>query len=115
MRYASTRMKICGGSGAVLALFAFLAVAACAQPAVAGGREIVGTIVKIDPAEGTFSVTDGMGVRWNYKVVQGAEVDLWDFREGDRVEVSIARATPLNMMSAADYFRKGDRIVKIPY
>lgn len=85
---------------------------AAALPAGAGGRTITGTIAAVDPQAGTFSVTDESGVRWNYKVLTGVEIDLGKFRVGDHVTVSIARATPPNMMSAADYFRKGDTLVK---
>jgi len=37
------------------------------------------------------------------------------FRPGDRVKVTIGRATPLNMITAADLLRKGDRVEKAPY
>ena len=94
------------------ALFAFAVVM---SPVAAGERTIIGTISKIDLKARSFSVTDGMGARWNYKAIPGADIDLAQFEEGDRVSVSIARATPLNMMVSADYFRKGDKIVKIPY
>ncbi len=94
---------------------ALVALVMAAPPAGAGDRTVIGTISKIDPQAGTFSVTDGMGTRWNYKVHSGADLDLSQFKEGDRVTVTIERATPPTMMSAADYFRKGDRIVKIPY
>lgn len=92
-----------------------VALAVAAAPAVSGERTIVGTISGIDLEARTFSVTDGMGVRWNYKALPEAAIDLTHFKEGDRVSVSIARATPLNMMVSADYFREGDRLVKIPY
>ncbi len=109
------RHKPYGSSGiglAALLLVVLLAAFAAAPPAGAEGRTVVGTITAVDPQERTFSVTDGMGVRWNYKVLSDAGVELAAFREGDHVTVSIARATPPNMMSAADYFRKGDTIVK---
>ena len=87
-----------------------------AVPFVAAGeRTIAGTISKIDREAGTFSVTDGMGARWNYKALPEADIDLSQFEEGDRVSVSIARATPPNMMVSADYLRKGDKLVRIPY
>jgi hypothetical protein len=101
--------------GVMFVTCVIFALAALMPPAFGGGREVVGTISKIDPDERTFSVTDGMGVGWNYKVLPGADMNLSEFREGDRVSVSISRATPLNMMSSADYFRKGDKIEKIPY
>jgi hypothetical protein len=91
---------------------ALLAFAAVSAPAFAGGRTVVGTITAIDPEERTFSVTDGVGVRWNYKALSDADIDLKGFRTGDHVTVSIGRATPPNMMSAADYFRKGDTLVR---
>ena len=92
-----------------------LALAVAMSPAAAGERTIVGTISKIDLEACAFSVTDGMGALWNYKALPEADIDLSQFEEGDRVSVSIARATPLNMMVSADYLRKGDRIVRIPY
>lgn len=110
MRYEA-RGKRGIGLSALLLVF-LLAAFAAALPAAAGGRTVVGTITAVNPQEGTFSVTDGMGVRWNYKVLSDVEIDLSGFREGDHVTVSIARATPPNMMSAADYFRKGDTLVK---
>ncbi len=99
----------------VFIVAALVVLAVTAMPAPAEERTIVGTISKIDLDARTFSVTDGMGVRWNYKALPEAAIDLSRFEEGDRVSVSVTRATPLNMMVSADYFRKGDRIVKIPY
>ena len=93
---------------------ALFALAMAVTPAVAGGRTVVGTISKIDLETGALSVTDGMGVGWNYKVLPDAGIDLSEFKEGDRVTVSIERATPPNMMSSADYVRKGDKIAKTP-
>lgn len=93
---------------------ALFALAIAVPQAFAEGRTVVGTISKIDLESGAFTVTDGMGVGWNYKVLSDTGIDLSEFREGDRVTVSIGRATPLNMMSSADYVRKGDRIVKTP-
>ena len=84
-------------------------------PAVAEERTVVGTIVRLDPAEGVVIVRDGAGASWTYKVEADAGIDLSVFRPGDRVKVSIGRATPLNMITAADLLRKGDRIEKIPY
>jgi hypothetical protein len=54
-------------------------------------------------------------VMWNYKVDRNADIALENFREGDRVSVTIGRATPLNMITAADRLRKGDRVTKIPF
>jgi len=99
----------------VFIVASLVVLAAVAIPAHAEERTIVGTISRIDLDARTFSVTDGMGVRWNYKALPEAAVDLSRFEEGDRVSVSVARGTPLNMMVSADYLRKGDRIVKIPY
>lgn len=99
----------------VFIVAALVVLAGAAMPALAEERTIVGTISKIDLDAGTFSVTDGMGAGWNYKVLPEADIDISWFKEGDRVSVSVARGTPLNMMVSADYLRKGDRIVKIPY
>jgi hypothetical protein len=52
---------------------------------------------------------------WNYKVDGDAEIALANLKEGDRVSVTIGRATPLNMITAADRLRKGDRVTKIPF
>ena len=81
-------------------------------PAFPEGRAVAGTIVRIDAAAGTFTVKDAAGAAWSYKVEPDAGVDLGAFREGDRVTVTIARATPLNMNTAADLVRKGDRVGK---
>lgn len=94
---------------------ALFALAVAVSPAAAEERTVVGTIAKIDPQVRAFSVTDGMGTRWNFKVHPDADFDLSRYQEGDRVSVSISRATPLNMVTSADTFRKGDKIVKIPY
>ena len=88
-----------------LALFA-------AFPVLAEERTVAGTIVRIDAAAGTFTVKDAAGAAWSYKVEPGAGIDLGAFREGDRVAVTIGRATPLNMNTAADLLRKGDRVVR---
>ena len=80
-----------------------------------GERTISGTIVGLDAAGRTLTVQDGKGVKWNYKVDQDADIDLGNFKEGERVSVSIGRATPLNMITAADRLRKGDRVTKIPF
>ncbi|MGZ8447724.1 MAG: hypothetical protein ACXWWM_08100 [Candidatus Deferrimicrobiaceae bacterium] len=84
-------------------------------PAVAEGRAVVGTIVRLDPAGSVLVVRDAAGASWSYKVEADAAIDLSAFRPGDRVKVSIGRATPLNMITAADPLRKGDRIEKVPY
>jgi hypothetical protein len=84
-------------------------------PAVAEERTVVGTIVRLDPAGGVLVVRDAAGASWSYKVEAGAGIDLSVFRPGDRVKVSIGRATPLNMITAADLLRKGDRVEKAPY
>ena len=84
-------------------------------PAVAEERTVVGTIVRLDPAEGVLIMRDAAGASWTYKVEADAGIDLSAFRRGDRVKVSIGRATPLNMITAADRLRKGDRVEKAPY
>ena len=84
-------------------------------PAVAEERTVVGTIVRLDPAEDILVVRDAAGAFWSYKVEADAGIDLSAFRPGDRVKVSIGRATPLNMITAADLLRKGDRVEKVPY
>lgn len=82
------------------------------MPAFAEGRTVTGTIVRIDAGAGAFTVKDAAGAAWSYKVEPDAGIDLGAFREGDRVSVTIARATPLNMNTAADRVRKGDRVWK---
>jgi len=94
---------------AVFALGLFLG------PAVAEGRTVVGTIVRLDPAGGVLVVRDAAGASWSYKVEADAGIDLSVFRPGDHVKVTIGRATPLNMITAADLLRKGDRVEKAPY
>ena len=101
-------------------LFAALCVvlllgAAALLPAAAEERSVTGTIVRLDPAGGVFTVRDGAGASWSYKVEADAGIDLSAFRRGDRVKVTIGRATPLNMITAADPLRKGDRVEKAPY
>ena len=83
--------------------------------AAAEERTVVGTIVRLDPAGGEIVVRDAAGASWSYKVDADAGIDLSGFRQGDRVKVSIGRATPLNMITAADRLRKGDRVEKAPY
>jgi hypothetical protein len=84
-------------------------------PASAEERTVVGTIVRLDPAGGELVVRDAAGASWGYKVESDAGIDLSAFRRGDRVKVSIGRATPLNMITAADLLRKGDRVEKVSY
>lgn len=84
-------------------------------PTGAEERTVVGTIVRLDPAGGVLVVRDAAGASWSYKVEADAGIDLSAFRPGDRVKVSIGRATPLNMITAADLLRKGDRVEKAPY
>ena len=84
-------------------------------PSAAEERTVVGTIVRLDPAGGELVVRDAAGASWSYKVDPDAGIDLSGFRQGDRVKVSIGRATPLNMITAADLLRKGDRVEKVPY
>jgi len=84
-------------------------------PAVAEERTVVGTIVRLDPSGGVLVVRDAAGASWSYKVEADAGIDLSGFRPGDRVKVSIARATPRNMITAADRLRKGDRVEKVPF
>jgi hypothetical protein len=73
-------------------------------------RTVTGRITAIDRDERTFTVTDGTGTGWNYKVAKDAGIDLREFKTGDRVTVTISRATPRNMMSSADVLRKGDKV-----
>lgn len=77
-------------------------------------RTVSGTITRLDPASQSFSVRDGMGVVWNYMVGKDSGVDLGQFRIGDYVTVTLARATPLNMTTPADVLRKGDSVVRFP-
>ncbi|HJX14485.1 MAG TPA: hypothetical protein VJ386_02050 [Candidatus Deferrimicrobiaceae bacterium] len=84
-------------------------------PAPAEERTISGTIVRLDAAGRTLTVQDGKGVKWNYIVDRNADIALMDFHVGDRVSVTIGRATPLNMITAADRLRKGDRVTRIPF
>ena len=87
----------------------------CLGPAVAEERTVVGTIVRLDPAGGVLVVRDAAGASWSYKAEADAGIDLSAFRPGDRIKVTIGRATPLNMITAADLLRKGDRVEKVPY
>jgi hypothetical protein len=101
--------------GLFAALSVVLLLGVAPPPAAAVERTVTGTIVRLDPAGGAFTVRDGAGVYWSYKVEADAGIDLSAFRRGDRVKVTIGRATPLNMSTAADLLRKGDRIEKVPY
>jgi hypothetical protein len=94
---------------AVFALGLFLG------PAVAEERTVLGMIVRLDPEGGVLVVRDAAGASWSYKVEADAGIDLSAFRAGDRVKVTIGRATPLNMITAADLLRKGDRVEKAMY
>ena len=96
-------------------LVAAFALGLSGGPAAAEERTVVGTIVGLDPAGGVLVVRDAAGASWSYKVEPDAGFDLSGFRVGDRVKVSIGRATPLNMITAADLLRKGDRVEKAPY
>jgi len=96
-------------------LVAAFALALFPGPAAAEERTVVGTIVRLDPWGGVLVVRDAAGASWSYKVEADAGIDLSAFRRGDRVKVSIGRATPLNMITAADLLRKGDRVEKVPY
>jgi len=98
----------------LLGLGAFL-LAIGAVPALAEERTVVGTIVALDTANRTLTIKDGKGVPWNYKVDRDAGIDLGKFKTGDRVTVTIGRPTPLNMITAADRLRRGDRVTKIPF
>jgi len=86
-----------------------------ALPAAAEERTVTGTIVRVNAAGGGFTVRDGAGASWSYKVDADAGIDLSGFRPGDRVKVTIGRATPLNMITAADRLRKGDRVEHAAY
>ena len=99
----------------VFFLVAAFALALFPGPAAAEERTVVGTIVRLEPAGGVLVVRDAAGASWRYKVETDAGIDLSVFRPGDRVKVSIGRATPLNMITAADLLRKGDRVEKAPY
>lgn len=98
----------------VLAL-GLLLLALASSPACAEERTVFGTIIRLDAAERTLTVQDRKGAMWNFIVDRDADLLLEDLKEGDTVSVTIGRPTPLNMISAADRLRKGDRITKIPY
>ncbi len=96
-------------TAAVFAFWIFVA------PAAAEERTVTGEIVRLDPAGAALTVRDAAGASWSYKVEAGAGIDLSGFRPGDRVKVTIGRATPPNMITAADLLRKGDRVEKAAY
>jgi hypothetical protein len=96
-------------------LAAVFALGSFPGPAAAEERTVIGTIVRLDPSGGTLVVRDAAGASWRYKVEDDAGINLSALRRGDRVKVSIGRATPLNMITAADLLRKGDRVEKVPY
>ncbi len=96
-------------------LVAAFVLASFPGPAGAEERTVIGTIVRLDPPGGALVVRDAAGASWSYQVEDGAGIDLSAFRVGDRVKVSIGRATPLNMTTPADLLRKGDRVEKVPY
>lgn len=98
----------------VLALAGVAALLAAPASVRAEGRTVAGRIERIDPDAGTITVVDALGTGWNFKVSADAGIDLRGFKAGERVSVTIRRATPLNMMSAADLVRKGDRIEPSP-
>ena len=85
-----------------------------AAAAVAGGRTVIGTVTRLDPPARTLTVKDDAGVPYAFKVDRKAGIDLRRFKIGDRVRVDIARATPPNMMSAADILRQGDTVTPVP-
>lgn len=101
----------------MMRILAWAAVLLVLAPVAAPAEErtVFGTIVKLDREDRTLTVKDGKGVQWNYRVDGDAEIALEDLEEGDRVSVTIGRPTPLNMVTAADRLRKGDRITKIPF
>ncbi len=99
----------------LLAASGIFFVAVSAVPATAEERTVVGTIERLDAAERTLTVKDGKGVAWNYRVDRDAGIPLEGLEVGDRVSVTIGRPTPLNMITAADRLRKGDRVTKIPF
>ena len=96
-------------------LIAIFVLGMFSGPAAAEERTVVGTIVRLDPAGGVLVVRDAAGASWSYKAEADAGIDLSAFRPGDRIKVTIGRATPLNMITAADLLRKGDRVEKAPY
>ncbi len=94
---------------------AIIFLLAAAAPVPAEERTVTGTIARLDVAEGFLTVRDGAGASWSYRVDPDAGIDLSGFRLGDRVRVTIGRATPLNRVAGADRLRKGDRVEKAAY
>jgi hypothetical protein len=99
---------------AILALAALLAAPAALRPAFAEGRSVSGKVARLSAEARTLSVKDSGGTVWNFTVDRDAGIDLRRFRAGDAVEVTIGRATPLNMSTVADRIRKGDRLLPAP-
>jgi hypothetical protein len=98
---------------AISILLAAVIFSAFASTVRAEERTVVGRISRLDTEARTLSVTDGMGTMWNFKVDEGSGIELSTLKVGDRVEVRIARATPLNMMSAGDVLKKGDKVAPL--
>ena len=96
------------------AIFLLCGLVLIAMPLTVYGEErtVSGSITRLDLASQSFSVRDGMGVVWNYIVDKDSGIDLGQFRTGDYVTVTLARATPLNMTTPADVLRKGDRVIR---
>ena len=99
---------------AILSLLCALVFIATPLPGHGEERTVSGTITRLDQESQSFSVRDGMGVVWNYMVGRDSGIDLGEFRIGDYVTVTLARATPLNMTTPADMLRKGDSVVRFP-
>ncbi|MBP2673610.1 MAG: hypothetical protein H6Q84_450 [Deltaproteobacteria bacterium] len=89
-----------------------LLLSASAPRALAEGRTVFGTVERVSAAEGSLTIKDAAGVSWSYKADPDSGIDLSGIRAGDRVAVTVARPTPLNMISPADRLRKGDRVEK---
>lgn len=97
-----------------LFLLCGLVLIAAPLPGNAEERTVFGTIIGLDRESRSLSVRDGKGVAWNYRVDEDSGIDLGELRVGDYVSVTLARATPLNMVTPSDILRKGDRIVRFP-
>jgi hypothetical protein len=97
---------------ATVFLLCGLVLVAIPLPGNAEERTVHGTITRLDPVTKSFSIRDGKGVVWNYIIGKDSGVDLEQFRIGDYVTVTLARATPLNMSTPADMLRKGDSVVR---
>lgn len=94
-------------------LLAAVIVSLLATAVSAEERTVVGRITRLDPDAGTLTVTDAVGKGWNFRVDEESGIDLDGLEVGERVEVTISRATPLNMMSAADILKKGDKVAVV--